>query len=105
MAVSAGTRNHFSFYRIYGLTLSPGEKWYSLSNQPVGRNVSQFAEGKFFQLFRSEICRLQVGNFLRENGDHAPKFGGSNLQVAGLRSQVAGHCFTNTESILNILKS
>ena len=98
MAVSAGTRNHFSFYRIYGLTLSPGEKWYSLSNQLVGRNVSQFVEGKFFQLFRSEICRLQVGNFLRENGDHVPKFGGSNLQVAG-------HCFTDTESILNILKS
>ena len=40
-----GTRNHFSFYRIYGLTLSPGEKWYSLSNQLVGRNVSQFVEG------------------------------------------------------------
>ena len=30
---------------------------------------------------------------------------GSNLQVAGCRSRVAGHCFTNTESILNILKS
>ena len=26
-------------------------------------------------------------------------------QVAGRRLQVAGHCFTNTESILNILKS
>ena len=31
--------------------------------------------------------------------------GGSNLQVAGCRSRVAGHCFTNTESTLNILKS
>ena len=31
--------------------------------------------------------------------------GGSNLQVVGRRSQVAGHCFTNTESILNIHKS
>ena len=30
--------------------------------------------------------------------------GGSNLQVASRRSRVAGHCFTNTESILNILK-
>ena len=66
MAVSAGTRNPLSFYRIYGLTLSPREKWYSLSNQLVGRNVSQFAEGKFFQLFRSEICRFPVGNFFRE---------------------------------------
>ena len=88
VAVSAGTRNHFSFYRIYGLTLSPREKWYSLSNKLVARNVSQFVEGKFFQLFRSEICRLQVGNILRENGDHVPKFGGSNLPVAGHRLQV-----------------
>ena len=56
----------------------------------VGRNVSQFVEGKFFQVFRSEICSLQVGNFLRENDDHVPKFGGSNLQVAGCRSQVTG---------------
>ena len=28
--------------------------------------------------------------------------GGSNLQVAGRGSLVAAHCFTNTESILNI---
>ena len=33
------------------------------------------------------------------------EYGGSNLQVAGRRSRVAGHCFTNTESILNIHKS
>ena len=26
-------------------------------------------------------------------------------QAAGRRPRVAGHCFTNTESILNILKS
>ena len=31
--------------------------------------------------------------------------GESNLQVAGRRSQVVGRCFTNTGSILNILKS
>ena len=31
--------------------------------------------------------------------------GGSNLQVAGRRSRVAGHCFTNRGSILNIHKS
>ena len=30
---------------------------------------------------------------------------GSNLQVASRRSRIAGHCFTNTESILNILKA
>ena len=33
------------------------------------------------------------------------RYGGSNFQVAGCRSRVAGHCFTNTESILNIHKS
>ena len=30
---------------------------------------------------------------------------GPNLRVAGRRLRVAGHCFTTTESILNILKS
>ena len=73
MAVSAGTRNHFSFYRIYGLTLSPGENGTGrrrLSPTSTtstllaageredlwhpGSNVSQFVEGKFFQLFRRE---------------------------------------------------
>ena len=74
MAVSAGTRNHFSFCRIYGLTIAPEKKWYSLSSQLVGEKVSQFVEGKFFQLFRSEICSVQVDNLWRENGYHVPKF-------------------------------
>ena len=74
VAVSAGTRNHFSFSRIYVSTHGPGEKWYSLSSQLVGRQVSEFVKRKFFQLFRSEICRVQVGNLWWENHDHVPKF-------------------------------
>ena len=54
-----------------------------------GKMLANLSKESFFQLFRREICRLQVGNFLRENGDHVPKFGGSNLQIAGRRSQVA----------------
>ena len=73
MAVSAGTGNAFSLHRIYGSTLDPGKKWYSLSNKLVDRKVSQFVKGKFFQLFPSEICRVQVDNLWRESGDHVPK--------------------------------
>ena len=53
------------------------------------------------------LLRLtKYGNFsensklTREAGRHTTLSGGSNLQVAGRRSQVAGHCFTNTETIL-----
>ena len=42
-------------------------------------------------------------NYSKQKGNKMA--GGSNLQVVGRRSRVAGHCFTNTESILNILKS
>lgn len=73
MSVRARAPNHVSIHRIYGSTLDPKKKWYNLSSQLVGRKVSQFVKGKFFQLFPSEICRVQVFDLWRQNGDHVPK--------------------------------
>ena len=54
VAVSAGTRNHFSFYRIYGLTLSPGEKWY--------RSPSSLADQHYFDAPRRWWARRPLAS-------------------------------------------
>ena len=52
--------------------------------------LANLSKERFFSSFEERFAsRVQVGIFLRENGDHVPKFGGSNLQIAGPRSQVA----------------
>ena len=100
VAVSAGTRNHFSLYRIYGLTLSPGEKWYrstsSLADQhnfdaPRHWCGGGLSKESFFSSFEERFVAFKSVIFLRENGDHLPKFGGSNLQIAGHRLQSLFH--------------
>ena len=73
MALSAGARNNVPLHRIYGTTLSPDKRWYCLSGQLVDRKISQFVKAKFFELFPSEIYRVQVSDLWRENGEHVPK--------------------------------
>ena len=53
--------NNFLLHRIYGSPLSPGKRSYSLSSQLVDRKASHFVKGKSFELFPSEICRVQTG--------------------------------------------
>lgn len=73
MALTSKAANDFPLRRVYGLSLSPGKRWYSLSSQLVGRKISQFVKGKFFEEFPSEICRVRVRDLWRENGERIPK--------------------------------
>ena len=65
-----------------------------------------------FKFSRILFKRLRICNYNKEqttpkiyaNQNHAILIQ-LNLLVAGRRSRVAGRCFINTESILNILKS
>lgn len=72
MARSAKETRDFSLQRIYGSCLSQRKRWYPLSSELVGRKVSQFVKGKFFEEFPSEISRVKIGDLWRENGEHVP---------------------------------
>lgn len=72
MARIAKEAKEFSFHRVYGSCLSQGKRWYPLSSQLVGRKVSQFVKGKFFEGFSSEISRVGIGDLWRQNGEHVP---------------------------------
>lgn len=73
MVLRAEVRNNFLLHWIYGSTVSLDKRWYSLSSQLVDRKVSQFVKGKFFELFPSEICHVQLGDLWWENGEHVPR--------------------------------
>ena len=106
VAVSAGTRNHFSFYRIYGLTLSPREKMVQVavvSRRPAllrrssplvsektsgiqGKMLANLSKESFFSSFGKRLVAFKSVIFC---GKMMITFRNS----AGLicRSQVAGH--------------
>ena len=50
----------------------------------MGRKVSQFIKGKFFECFPNEISRVRVSDLWRENGEHVPYewFGVQNSEEA-----------------------
>lgn len=73
MALTSRTVSDVPLRRVYSSSLSPGKRWYSLSSQLIGRKVSQFVKGKFFEEFPSEICRVRVSDLWRENGERVPK--------------------------------
>ena len=54
-----------------------------------GKMLANFSKESFFSSFEERFVAFKSVIFLPENGDHVPKFGGSNLQIAGRRSQVA----------------
>ena len=72
MVRSAKEMRDFSLQRIYGSCPSQRKRWYPLSSELVGRKVSQFVKGKFFEEFPSEISRVKIGDLWRENGEHVP---------------------------------
>ena len=84
MARIPNEANMFSLHRVFGSSLSQRKKWFSLSSRLVGRKVSQFLKGKFFECFPNEISRVRVADLWRENGEHVPCewFGVQNSEEA-----------------------
>ena len=75
----------------------------------MGRKVSQFLKGKFFECFPNEISRVRVADLWRENGEHVPYewFGVQNSEEAfaitlfGLCGGLAKPCLTADDGFLS----